>query len=73
MMPRLNEFDVINMYGDLTIYLFFVSTRQKVVWLGTGGFTLNLMSWACKGYTSTSEIETLDSNVRQMVLKYKKR
>ena len=43
---------------------FFVSARQKVIWLGVSGLTLNLMSWACKGYTSISEIETFDSNVK---------
>ena len=66
-------FDVINMYGDLGIYGFFVSARQKVIWLGVSGLTLNLMSWACKGYTSTSEIETFDSNVKQKVLNDEKR
>ena len=35
--------------------------------------TLNLMSWACKRYTSTSEIETFDSNVKQKVLNDEKR
>ena len=55
------------MYGDLEIYVFFVSARQKVIWLGVSGLTLNLMSWACKGCTSTSEIETFDSNVTQKV------
>ena len=45
----------------------FVSARQKVIWLGVSGLALNLMSWACKGYTSTSEIEIIDSNVEQNV------
>ena len=49
-------FDVINMYGDLEIYVFFVSARQKVIWLGVSGLTLNLRSSACKDYTSTSKI-----------------
>ena len=29
---------------------------------------VNLMSWACKGYNSTFEIKTFDSNVKQKVL-----
>ena len=68
------SFDVINMYGDLEIYGgFFVSARQKVIWLGVSWLTLNLMSWACKGYTSTSVIETFDFNVKQKVLNNEKR
>ena len=51
------------MYGDLE-FTFFVSARQKVIWLGVSGFTLNLMSLTCKGYASTSEIKTVDSNVK---------
>ena len=47
---------------------FFMSARQKVIWLGVSGLTLKLMSWACKGYTSTSEIETFDSYVKQKIL-----
>ena len=50
-----------------------MSARQKVIWLGVSEFTLNLMSWACKGYTSTLEIETVDSNVKQRVLNDEKR
>ena len=65
-------FDVINMYGDLEIYVF-VSARQKVIWLGISGLTLTLMSWAFKGYTSTWEIEIFDSNVKQKVLNDEKR
>ena len=61
------------MYRDLEIDVFFVSTRQKVIWLGVSGLTLNLMSWACKGCMSPSEIETFDSNVKQKVLNYEKR
>ena len=61
------------MYGDLEIYVFFVSARQKIIWLGVSGLTLNLMPCACKGYTSTPEIETLDSNVKQKVLNDEKR
>ena len=61
------------MYGDLEIYVFFVSARQKEIWLGVSGLTLNLMSWACLGYTSSSEIETFDLNVKQKVLNDKKR
>ena len=56
------------MYGDLEIYVFVVSARQNVIWLGVNGLTLNLMSWACKGYTSTSEIEMFDINVKQKAL-----
>ena len=66
-------FDVINMYVDLEIYVFFVSARQKVIWPGLSGLMLNLMSWACKGYMSTSEIETFDSNVKQKALNDEKR
>ena len=61
------------MYGDLEIYVFFVSARQKVIWSGVSGLTINLMSWACKGYTSTLEIETFDSNVKQKILNDEKR
>ena len=43
---------------------FFVSARQKVIWLGVSGLTSNLMSWVCEGYTSLSEIETFDTNVK---------
>ena len=59
------------MYGNLEIDVF-RAARQKVIWFGVSGLTLNLMSWACKGYTSTSEIETFDSNVKQKVLNDKK-
>ena len=61
------------MYGDLEINVFFVSARQKVSWLGVSALTLNLMSWACKGYMSTSEIEIFGSNVKQRVLNDEKR
>ena len=44
-----------------------MSARQKVIWLGVSGLTLNLMSWACKGYMYTLEIETVDSDVKQIV------
>ena len=54
-------------------FTFFVSARQKVIWLGVSGLTLNLMSWACKGYRSKSEIETFDSNVKQKVFNDEKR
>ena len=53
------------MYGDLEICAFSCPPDRKVIWLGVSGLTLNLMSWACKEYTSTSEIETFDSNVKQ--------
>ena len=49
-------------------FTFFVSTRQKVIWLGDRGLTLNLMSLACKGYTTTSEIKNFDSRVKPKVL-----
>ena len=61
------------MYGDLEIYGGFLSARQKAIWLGVSGLTLNLMSWVCKGHTSTAEIETFDSNVKQKVLNDEKR
>ena len=54
-------------------FTFFMSARQKVIQLGVSGLTLNLMSLACKGYTTTSEIETFDSNVKQKVLNDEKR
>ena len=50
-----------------------MSARQKVIWLGVSGSTLNLMSWACKGYTSTSDIKAFDSRVKQNVLNDVKR
>ena len=52
---------------------FLMSARQKVIWLGVSGLTLNFMSWACKGYTSTSEMNFFDSNVKQKVLNDEKR
>ena len=61
------------MYVDLEIYVLFVYPRQKVIWLGVSGLTLNLMPWACKEYTSTSEIETFDSNAKLKVLHDEKR
>ena len=59
--------------GILKFTFFLVSARQKVIRLGVSGLTLNLVSWACKGYTSTSEIETFYSNVKQKVLNDEKR
>ena len=53
---------------DLEIYIFFVSARQNIIWLGVSDSMLNLMSWACKEYISTSEIKTIDSRVKQKVL-----
>ena len=50
-----------------------MSARQKVVWLDVSGLTLNLMSWACKGYTSASELVSVDSSVKQKVLNDEKR
>ena len=61
------------MYGDLKIYVFLCPPEKKVILLGVNGSTLNLMSWACKGYTSTSEIKTFDSRVKQNVLNDEKR
>ena len=54
-------------------FTFFVSARQKVIWLGVSGSTLNLMSWACKGCTSTSEIKLFDLRVKPKVLNDEKR
>ena len=61
-------FDVINTLGNLGIYVFSCPPDKKVIWLGVSGLTLNLMSMACKGYTSTSKIETIDFNVKQKAL-----
>ena len=58
--------------GILKLWVF-VSTRQKVIWLGASGLAINLMSWVCKGYTSASEIKTFGSNVKQKVLNEEKR
>ena len=60
------------MNGDFEI-TFYLSARQKVIWLGVSGLTLNLMSCVCKGYTSALEIETFDSNINQKVLNDEKR
>ena len=54
-------------------FMGFVSIRQKVIWLGVSGLTLNLMSRACKGYPSASEMKTFGSNVKQSVLNDEKR
>ena len=59
--------------GILKFTFFFVSARQKVTWSRVSGLTLNLMSRACKGYMTTSEIETFDSDVKQKVLNDEKR
>ena len=59
--------------GILKFTFFFVSARQKVIWSRVSGLTLNLMSWARKGYMTTSEIETFDSDVKQKVLNDEKR
>ena len=53
----------------ILILHFFLSAGQKVIWLGVSGSTLNLMSWACKGYTSTSEIKNFDFRVKPKVIK----
>ena len=60
------------MYGDLEIYIFSCPPDKKF-WLGVGGSTLNLMPWACKGYTSTSEIKNFDSRVKPKVRNDEKR
>ena len=54
-------------------FTFFVSARQKVIWLGVSGSALNLMSWAFKGYTSTSEMKNFDFRVKSKVLNDEKR
>ena len=61
-----------HVWGSWNLH-FFVSARQKVIWLGVSGSTLNLMSWACKGYTSTSEIRKIDSRVKPKVHNDEKR
>ena len=61
------------MYGDLEVYMFLCPPDKKLIWLGVSGSTLNLMSWACKGYTSTSEIKTFDSRVKLKILNGEKR
>ena len=77
MMPHLNEHETFNLMLSTCMgilkFTFFVSARQKVIWLSVSGLTLNLMSWACKGYTPTSEMEIFDSNVKQKVLNDEKR
>ena len=52
---------------------FFRIRQKKRNWLGVSGSTLNLMSWACKGYTSTFEIKIFDSRVKPKVLNDEKR
>ena len=53
--------------------IFFVSARQNLIWLGVSESTLNLISWACKECSSTSEIRTFESRVKQNVLNVEKR
>ena len=48
-------------------FTFFRVRQKMIIWFGVS-MTLNLMSWACKGYTSISGIETFYSNVKQKVL-----
>ena len=38
--------------GILKFTFFSCPPEKKVIWLGVSGSTLNLMSWACRGYTS---------------------
>ena len=54
-------------------FMFFRVRQKKGNLVSFSGLTLNLMSWACKGYTSTSEIKTFDSRVKQNVLNDEKR
>ena len=54
-------------------FAFFRGRQKKVMWLGVSGSTLNLISWACKGYTSTSEIKIFDSRVKPKVHNDEKR
>ena len=61
------------MHGDIEFYDFFGSARQNVIWLGVSRSTLNLMTWACKGYTSASEIKIFDSRVKPKILNDEKR
>ena len=54
-------------------FMGFCVHQNKVIWVGVSGLTLDLMLWACKGYTSASEIKTFGSNVKQQVLNDEKR
>ena len=58
--------------GTLKFTFFSCPPEKKVIWLGVSGLTY-LMSWACKGYMSTSENETFVSYVKQKVLNDEKR
>ena len=49
-----------------------MSARQKILGLGVSGLKLHFMTCACKGYKSTSNIKTFDSNVKQKALNAKK-
>ena len=59
--------------GILKFTFFLCPPDKKVIWLGVSRLTLNLMIWAYKGYSSTLEIESLDSNVKQKVRNDEKR
>ena len=49
-------------------FTFFRVLKTKKILLGVSGSTLNLMAWACKGCTSTSEIKNFDFRVKPKVL-----
>ena len=70
MMPTLKDHETLYLMLSTCMGIFKFTFRQKVIWLGVSGLTLNLMSCACKGYTSTSEIKTFDANVKQKVLNH---
>ena len=57
---------VINKYGDL-MFMFFVPTRQTVIWLVVNGLTSHFMSYACKGYKTTPENKTFSADMKQKV------
>ena len=54
-------------------FTFFRVRQKKGNLVSVSGSTLNLMSWACKGYTSTLEIKTFDSRVKKNILNDEKR
>ena len=53
--PQYILFDVMNMYVDLEIYVFGVH-QAKGDLVRRQWIDVKLLSWACKRYTSTSEI-----------------
>ena len=54
-------------------FTFFRVHQTKSNLVSRQRMALNLMSLACKGYTSTSEIEAFESNVKQKALNDEKR